>query len=75
MSAATFPEIMAALARVIGPLPELPRRVQTSDEWEAEQCAIERHQDNLHWAGYATPAEMDGAAADAWYRDRGGWDA
>jgi hypothetical protein len=44
-----------------------PRRVQTTNEWEAECQRAERGQDRLSWAGYATDREMDGAAADYMY--------
>ena len=45
----------------------IPRPVQTTEEWERECREVDRGQDDLYWAGYATPREMDGAAADAWY--------
>lgn len=72
----TLPDILAALQRVLGrPLDSipLPPRSHPAQE-EADNRRIEREQTERWWRGYATPREMDGAAADAWYRDRGGWD-
>lgn len=40
----------------------------SADEWcEGCQRAIEDTQTDREWAGWASAAEMDGAAADWWY--------
>lgn len=65
MAEPTTEEMSAAFDRALGPV--TPRRVQTTEEWEAEQQQAERGQERMFWAGYATEREMDGAAADAWY--------
>ena len=64
----TFAEICAAFERIIGrPLDAYEtKRVHPMQE-EADARRIERRQDDLRWAGYATAREMDGAAEDAWY--------
>ena len=60
-------DIAAAFHRATGrPLTGDTQPVHPMQE-EADARRIERRQDDIRWAGYATDAEMDGAAADYVY--------
>lgn len=65
----TLDTILAALERVLGrPLDSIPPPPRVHPQQElADDRRIDREQDDRWWRGYASPAQMDGAAADAWY--------
>ena len=66
--AETLADIFAAFERVLKrPIADFERPVVHPMQEEADARRIERRQDDLRWAGYATAREQDGAAANAWY--------